>query len=376
MSRAGRYIWLAFLSLLWTGAIWARSGWKEKVKKYRYCYIDSVYWWSSERSTRVVVRLKAGRPYTAYLLKNPPRLCIDIERAVLHPPKRTWSIEDGLVHRVRAAQFSPKKARVVLDLGDVRGYNIFSLSHPDRIVIDLFPKIPKPSPGEPSLVRQLGAKVKRIVLDPGHGGRDPGAIGLWGIKEKDVVLDICKRARSILLRRGYEVYLTRTRDVFVPLEARTAFANQKHADLFVSVHLNFSRNRMVSGTETYYLSFASDREAKELAAFENATASNRIGDIEKVLKRILKNTKIKESRALASVVQESLASRCRRKDRGVRSAPFVVLIGANMPAVLVEICFISNPKEARLIKEGWFRQRVAEALADGVERYASRLAAR
>jgi len=374
--RMGRYIGLVLLSALWIGTLWAGEGWREKVRKYRYCYIDSVYWWSSDRSTRVVVRLKNRRPYTAHLLRNPPRLCIDIERAVLHPPKRTWEIGDGLVRRVRAAQFSPEKARIVLDLAEVRGYNIFRLSNPDRIVIDLFPKFPKSSLEGPSLVRQLGAKVKRIVLDPGHGGKDPGAIGLWGMKEKDLVLDICRRAQKLLRRRGYEVFLTRTKDVFVPLEARTAFANQKHADLFVSVHLNFSRNRTSSGIETYYLSFASDREAQELAAFENAMASTRIGDIEKVLKGILKNTKIKESRVLASVVQECLVSKCRRKNRGVKTAPFVVLIGANMPAVLVEASFISHPKEARLLKEAWFRRRIAEALADGVERYANRLAAK
>ena len=373
--RRARYIWPVLLFLIpgWTASA---DSWREKVRRYGYCYVDSVYWWSSERSTRVVVRLKKRRTFKVHLLKNPPRLCVDIDRAVLHPPKRTWSVEDGLLHRVRAAQFSGRKVRVVLDLGKIRGYNIFSLSHPDRIVVDLFPEIAKPSPGGPSLVRQLGAKVERIVLDPGHGGRDPGAIGLWGIKEKDIVLDICRRAKRILRRKGYKVYLTRTKDVFVPLEARTAFANQRHADLFVSVHLNFSRDRRASGTETYYLSFASDREAKELAAFENATASNRIGDIEEVLKGILKNTKIVESRALASTVQGCLVSRCRRKDRGVRTAPFVVLIGADMPAVLVEICFISNPKEARLIREGWFRQRVALALADGVERYIGRLAER
>lgn len=364
------------LLVLWAGGLRAEDGWREKVRRYRYCYIDSVYWWSSDRSTRVVVRLKDRRPYTAHLFQNPSRLCIDIERAVLHPPKQTWEIGDGLVRRVRAAQFSPEKARVVLDLAEVRGYNIFRLSNPDRIVVDLFPKLPKPSPEGPSLVQQLGAKVKRIVLDPGHGGKDPGAIGLWGISEKDLVLDICRRAQKLLQRWGYEVFLTRTQDVFVPLEARTAFANQKHADLFVSVHLNFSRNRRTSGIETYYLSFASDREAQELAAFENAMASNLIGDIEEVLKGILKNTKIKESKVLASVVQERLVAKCRRKNRGVRTAPFVVLIGANMPAVLVEASFLSNPQEARLLKEAWFRRRVAEALADGVERYANRLAVR
>ena len=341
--------------------------WWQKVQQRNYSYIDSVRWWSSERSTRVVIDLKRKTKYTVHRLSGPPRLYIDIEKTVLDPPKKSWAIRDGLVRQVRASQFREGIVRVVLDLEEIRGYNVFSLTRPHRIVLDVFP----PRTRAPSLARQLGAKVRTIVLDPGHGGKDPGAIA-GRLKEKTLVLDICKRLKR-LLKKEYKIYVTRERDVFIPLEARTAFANQKGADLFVSVHANLARSSRIQGIETFYLSLASDKEARELAAFENAMAAHAISDLEDMIEKILKNTKLKESRQFAEIVQRDLVIGTGRKNRGVKRAPFVVLIGANMPSVLTEVSFISNKTEARLLATERYREKIARALAEGIRRYANGL---
>jgi len=349
------------------------SRWWKKVRERNYSYVDSVRWWSSERSTRVVIDLKRKAKYSAHRLSNPPRLYIDIGKSVLHPPKKSWVIRDGLVRKVRACQFREDVVRVVLDLEEAEDYNVFSLMNPNRIVLDVFP------PGvrqtvrvrDPSLAGQLGAKVRTIVLDPGHGGKDPGAIA-GRLKEKTLVLDICKRLEH-LLKNEYKIYMTRRKDVFVPLEARTAFANQKGADLFVSVHANLARSSRAQGIETFYLSLASDKEARELAAYENAMAAHAISDLEGMLEKILKNTKLKESRWFADLVQRDLVTETGRKNRGVKRAPFVVLIGANMPSVLTEVSFLSNKMEARLLSTEAYRQKIARALAKGIRRYANGL---
>jgi N-acetylmuramoyl-L-alanine amidase len=348
------------------------SRWWQKVRQRNYSYVDSVRWWSSERSTRVVIDLKRKARYSAHRLSNPSRLYIDIEKSVLDPPKKSWAIRDGLVREVRACQFSEEVVRVVLDLEEIRSYNVFSLTNPHRIVFDVFPPEISDRDRDPSLAGQLGAKVRTIVLDPGHGGKDPGAIA-GRLKEKTLVLDICKRLER-LLKNEYKIYMTRRRDVFVPLEARTAFANQKGADLFVSVHVNLARSSKAQGIETFYLSLASDKEARELAAYENAMAAHAISDLEGMLEKILKNTKLKESRWFAEGIQRDLATETGRKNRGVKRAPFVVLIGANMPSVLTEVSFISNKMEARLLSTEAYREKIARALAKGIRRYANGLA--
>ena len=350
------------------------SRWWQKVRQQNTSYVDSVRWWSSQRSTRVVIDLKRKAKYSAHRLSNPPRLYIDIEKSVLDPPKKTWAIRDGLVREVRACQFSEDIVRVVLDLEESEGYNVFSLTNPNRIVLDVFPPSVRETTRDrdPSLVGQLGAKVRTIVLDPGHGGKDPGAVA-GRLKEKTLVLDICKRLER-LLKNEYKIYMTRRTDVFIPLEARTAFANQKGADLFVSVHVNLARSSKAEGIETFYLSLASDKEASELAAYENAMAAHAISDLEGMLEKILKNTKLKESRWFADLVQRDLVTETGRKNRGVKRAPFVVLIGANMPCVLTEVSFISNKMEARLLSTGAYREKIARALAKGIRRYANGLA--
>jgi N-acetylmuramoyl-L-alanine amidase len=231
------------------------------------------------------------------------------------------------------------------------------------------------SQGDRTLTRMLGLKVGRIVIDPGHGGHDQGTTGPGGLLEKDLVLLLARSLRKMIEEKvGAEVVLTRDDDTFVSLEERTAIANRHKADLFVSIHANSSRIRSISGVETYYLDFAKTDAEREIAARENATADGNVRDLEDLIKKIAQADKSSESRELASIVQKKLYSGTRQvlpstKDRGVRSAPFVVLIGANMPSVLAEVAFISNPKVERVLRKESAKQSLVKALFTGIEGY-------
>ncbi|HEY1220686.1 MAG TPA: N-acetylmuramoyl-L-alanine amidase [Bryobacteraceae bacterium] len=233
--------------------------------------------------------------------------------------------------------------------------------------------------GETSLIRALGLKLNRVVIDPGHGGHDQGTAGVKGLLEKDLVLDVAMRAGSLIEERlKAEVIYTRSTDVFIPLESRTALANEKKADLFISIHANASSAPNVSGVETYYLNFTEAKDALAVAARENANSVESISELRDLIQKITLHDKAEESRDLAGSIQSSLFALYLRgfpaeHDRGVRRAPFVVLIGATMPSVLAEIGFLSNPKEEGLLRKPEYRQKVAEALVRGVEHYASGL---
>jgi N-acetylmuramoyl-L-alanine amidase len=233
--------------------------------------------------------------------------------------------------------------------------------------------------GDRSLIRALGLKIGRIVIDPGHGGHDAGTIGPHGLEEKDLVLDVGRRLGKLLeTRMGAEVVYTRKDDTFVPLETRTAIANQEQADLFVSIHANSSRDRDARGVETYYLNFTSSREALDVAARENAVSEESIHELQDLVKKIALKEKIDESREFAADVQRSLHSGLAAKspgvrDRGVKKAPFIVLIGANMPSILAEISFVSNPGDERRLGTAEYRQRIAESLYRGIAKYVSGL---
>ena len=239
------------------------------------------------------------------------------------------------------------------------------------------PPVPEPTKnGQHSLTRALGLKIGRIVIDPGHGGHDTGTIGPTGLMEKDLCLDVAVRLGRLLEQRlpGAEVVFTRQDDTFVPLEERTAIANQAKADLFLSIHANSSQDHTVRGVETYYLNFSASGDAMEVASRENALAQGSIHELQELVQKIARNEKIEESRELASELQDALTKRLQRsnrtlKNRGVRKAPFVVLIGANMPSVLSEISFLSNPTDEQQLKKPDNRQRVAEGLYHGVESY-------
>ena len=231
------------------------------------------------------------------------------------------------------------------------------------------------SDGDRSLIRTLGLRIGKIVIDPGHGGHDTGTIGPDGLLEKDLVLDVSKRLGKLLAARlGAQVAFTRRDDTFIPLETRTSIANQGQADLFVSVHANSSRDPDARGVETYYLNFTSSPEALEVAARENAASDKSIHELQDLVKKIAMKEKIEESREFASDVQGALHSGLAarnpgERDRGVKKAPFVVLIGANMPSILAEISFLSNPADERRLKTSEYRQRIAESLYRGISRY-------
>jgi N-acetylmuramoyl-L-alanine amidase len=244
---------------------------------------------------------------------------------------------------------------------------------------DLVREAKPTSSGDRSLIRALGLKIGKIVIDPGHGGHDTGTIGPGGLEEKDLVLDVGRRLGKLLeTRLGAEVVYTRKDDTFIPLETRTAVANQARADLFVSIHANSSRDPGARGVETYYLNFTSSPEALEVAARENAVSEKSIYELQDLVKKIALKEKIEESREFAGDVQQSLHSGLAVKspairDRGVKKAPFIVLIGANMPSILAEVSFVSNPTDERRLATGEYRQRIAESLYRGIAHYVNGL---
>ncbi len=229
------------------------------------------------------------------------------------------------------------------------------------------------------MIRVLGLKIGRIVLDPGHGGHDTGTIGPKGLREKDLVLDIAQRLGALLQDRlGAEVIYTRSDDTFIPLERRTEIANEAKADLFLSIHANSSPIRSIAGVETYYLNFTTSRTALEVAARENAGSQKTVYELQDLLEKIALKDKVEESREFATRVQNALFAMSsktdsRARDRGIKKAPFVVLIGASMPSVLAEIGFISNMHDESVMRRQEYRDRVAEALYKGVSSYANTL---
>jgi N-acetylmuramoyl-L-alanine amidase len=229
------------------------------------------------------------------------------------------------------------------------------------------------------MTRVLGLKIGRIVLDAGHGGHDTGTYGPAGLLEKDLVLDVTKRLGALIeSRMGSEVVYTRSDDTFIPLETRTQIANQHKADLFLSIHANSSPARNSSGVETYYLNFATSQSAMEVAARENASSQKTVYELKDLLQKIALQDKVEESREFAARIQQhlytaSVRANGRTKNRGVKKAPFVVLIGASMPSVLAEIGFVSNPKDEVLLKRAETRQKIAEGLYKGLSQYAGSL---
>jgi len=244
---------------------------------------------------------------------------------------------------------------------------------------DLIQPASAPQPtrdGQSTLTRTLGLKVGRIVIDAGHGGHDTGTIGPTGLMEKDLCLDVALRLGKIIEQKlpGADVIYTRSDDTFIPLEERTNIANQAKADLFISIHANSSHDPDARGIETYYLNLKGSAEAMEVAARENATAQEGVHDLQDVVKRIAQTEKIDESKEFAEDIQDSLAKRIQKsgksvRNRGVRKAPFVVLIGADMPSILTEISFLSNPADEKMLKQPEQRQKVAEGLYQGIASY-------
>lgn len=375
--------------------------------------------WSTKSYTRVVIETSAPVTYEGHLLKknndSPKRLYVDLDKcAISRDLQQSLPIKDGLLQQMRSAQFSKDTVRVVLDAHAIADYQIFNLDNPFRIIVDVRgssngngkvaakptpskastqpphtpakdtkPATPAPIiasiPGAPSLAQQLGLGIKRVVLDPGHGGKDPGAIGIGGLREKDVVLTVAQKvATKIRTQLGIEVVLTRNSDIFIPLEERTAIANTKNGDLFISIHANAAPRVKAQGIETYYLDFAGNEEARGIAALENASSSRQISDLQNILSKLMQNSKKDESARLAGTMQNTMISGlCRLypqvNNHGVKTAPFIVLIGAQMPSILIEVAFLTNPLEAQRLQDDKYLEDLADHITKGVSCYSSSL---
>ena len=353
-------------------------------------FVKDIRHWSTPSYTRVVIDLESPVKYTSHLLEEDPahgkprRLYVDLEKAKVSAELESFiPIEGGLLQRARAGQFTSGKVRVVLDIMSIDTHKVFHLHDPFRIVVDVhgvqeetvpgIRKVEKPEKTV-SLARQLGLSVKSIVIDPGHGGKDPGCCQK-GIREKDIVLDLAKElAGKIEKILGCEVFLTRTKDVFMPLDERTAFANIKKADLFISLHVNAHKQSNVFGVETYFLNLATDKRAVMVAARENATSEKNISDLQSILNDLMLNTKISESSKLAYHVQDGMVSSITKtyrtnKSLGVKQAPFYVLIGAEMPAILIETGFITNSTERKRLQSEKYRDILADGIVSGIDSY-------
>jgi N-acetylmuramoyl-L-alanine amidase len=397
--------------------------------------VTAIRHWTLNDVTRIVIETSGEADYMNDRVPNPDRLFFDFSDTRIRLGRRgliSYPVNDARLKQIRVAQTQPSIARVVFDLEDGVEFTASRLANPARVIIELRqappparpaeippppvvskqtipepvlaeatpPALAKATPstvtanapvavpapsraaklgGSKSMTRILGLKVGRIVIDPGHGGHDTGTAGLRGLLEKDLVLDVSRRLGALIESRlGAEVVYTRADDTFIPLERRTEMANEQKADLFLSIHANSSRSSSASGVETYYLNFTGDQSAMEVAARENASSQKTVFELNDLVQRIALQEKVEESRQFASHIQKSLYAGSARmnprtRDRGVRKAPFVVLIGARMPSVLAEIGFISNPRDEALLKRPASRQRLAEALFKGLEQYSATL---
>lgn len=364
--------------------------------------VTDIRYWSNPSYTRIVIDADGETTYTHRLLKKDPaikkpqRLYVDLDRSRLGKAfEKTIPINDNLLKNARAGQYSAETVRVVIDIVSFKNYKIFSLKNPFRIVIDVWgeagssaayaAKTPqkdayvskngkKISPS--AIAKQLSLCVRRIVIDPGHGGHDYGAPGyIRGAHEKYIVLSIAKKlASKIRQTLNCEVVLTRTEDRFLTLEERTAIANTKNADLFISLHTNASRDKNAYGIETYFLNLATDDDAIRVAALENATSTKNISDLQSILLDLMQNAKINESSRLATYVQDSMYTTMKKsygqiKNKGVKQAPFYVLLGAQMPAILIETAFISNPRECKRLMDPAYQERLCDSIVHGIKYY-------
>lgn len=335
--------------------------------------------------TRVVVEVGKVREFNFNQLISPDRVYVDIYQAKLNPilHNQTYPVKSNYLSQIRIAQKTSTTVRVVVDLDFSNAYyRVWHLPDPFRIIIDVYPKkfsAPPPPPKlKASMIRQLGLGIQRVVIDPGHGGKDPGCIGRSKLQEKEIVLDVSLRLKKLLEALGLEVILTRETDIYLAPESRTVIANQKQADLFISIHANASRNRKISGVETFFLNFNQDPSVIETAARENATSAKNISTMGDTIKKILQNTKIPESKELAQIIQKNLVKTLSQKHRGVndlgvKGGPFWVLIGAEVPSVLTEISFLSNATEEERLGKAEYRQLIAQGIYHGIIAYKSSL---
>ncbi len=379
--------------------------------------------WSDKDYTRVVIDLEKDVSFNTFALPadtkagKPERVVIDLSNAKISPELTPHTpVNDGILTYIRVSQYQNSKVRIVLDLAQKFSYRAFPLEGPSRLVVDInrdtsdgktaaafanqeppatstdeaekkitassdngIKKVPKGTKSQmgdevPSIAAQLSLRVSRVVVDAGHGGKDPGAIGPSGILEKDLALAIARQLARRLRLEGFDVYLTRDSDVFLTLEERTAFANKKKADLFVSVHMNAHRDQSIQGIETYFLNLTTDASAIEVAARENATTSKSISDLQFIINDLMLNSKINESSRFASCIHKCVMSSAlnngyRGRDLGVKQAPFYVLLGAQMPSILVELGFITNSNDSSLLQNDSHQSTLIDGIAKGINKY-------
>lgn len=415
--------------------------------------IQAIRYWGEGAATRVAVDLSAAAPYRAYIAPGGDQITLIFFGARLADSLAGHAVsvaQDGNLHLIRTHALTADQSELVLTLSRAAQFSSFSLTNPDRVVLNIQPvrrpspaqsvaradvtnpdmggeksaaktraqhgvrgeamqALHKPSPadalrkpsgsgtpealqqaassfdpapldtpladGQGSMSRVLGLRVRRIVIDAGHGGHDSGTLGPDGLEEKDVALDVALRLGHLLHERlDADVIYTRSTDRYVPLEERTAIANRAQADLFISIHANSSSDPEVRGVETYFLNFTASPDALKVAARENETSNRSVHELSDLVRKITLSDKIDESRAFAGDVQQSLYSglaggNAGLKDRGVRQAPFAVLIGAHMPSILAEVSFLTNTEDASELAHPAYRQRVAYALYRGVAAY-------
>ncbi|MGB6606387.1 MAG: N-acetylmuramoyl-L-alanine amidase family protein [Atribacterota bacterium] len=348
-------------------------------------YLLEVRSYSHPDKTRVVIDLSEKTEFRADKLINPDRIFIDIMGSIvkLEDTSKQIKIDDGVVKTVRTAQFNEEITRVVFDLYQESRYDLFSLIEPDRVVIDIFKSgeqaaISATPPTKPEEILAPGPEItgKRVVIiDPGHGGKDPGAIGPTGLKEKDVTLGIALYLEKLLKGVGIPTYLTRSKDEFVYLEDRTNFANQKNGFIFVSLHANSVLNHRptAQGIETFVLSSKyMGASARDVADRENRASRAHPEldtDLAKIIADLEESANINYSFDFADIIQKKLVEYLKLEDRGIKQAPFVVLKGVNMVAVIAEVAFLSNPKEEGLLKTSKFRENAAQALFEAIKHY-------
>jgi len=366
--------------------------------------VSKIDYWSTADWSRMVINVKSEVRYRYQVLMEDQlhkqkRMYIDVLNAYL-PKEATRKIaaNDGLITQARIGQFDKKTVRVVLDMVSLKKIKVFHFNLPNqyKIVVDIVgDSVALPESAQKSSVssrksdewknpssadrislsKAFGLKVKTIILDPGHGGKDPGAHA-FGLSEKDVALRIALNLRRIIKQRHphIDVLMTRSTDKFVKLEARTAFANKNNGDLFISIHANASPRPRIRGVETYYLNLTSDSEALTLAAKENQTSLKSISDLQSILNDLLTNSKIKESSELASKIQLStientVGTQHKMRDLGVKKAPFIVLLGAQMPSVLIEAGFLTHREENKYLRTSQYRKILAEGIYQGIKSY-------
>lgn len=329
------------------------------------------------QTTRVVLTLMGAPRHSVFTLYHPYRLVVDLEAEALPPLAPSTEVVESGPAPVTAAP-PPVVTQPAIDprpIAPVSSVPTHPIPSSGNIALGLPPAPPAAtSRGDYSLARQLGLGISRIVIDAGHGGHDPGAQAN-GLVEAEIVLDIAHRVEKLLKKQpGIEVVLTRKNDTFIPLEERTAIANREGADMFLSIHANASRRTAAKGVETYFLNFATNPDAEAVAARENAGSQTSMGKLPALVQQIALHNKMRESRELAQIVQSNMVRGLKTQnkslvDLGVKQAPFVVLIGAQMPSVLAELAFVTNGAEASLLKKDNYRQRIAQALADAVLKY-------